>query len=316
MSQLLIKKHPYEEQILIFLYYRLCRVEVKKFKFEELSTKVRVVNQSKLLTTKPNHTTKRLNLLNGFILNHSKRKIWFWFVKVITILETRNPHCFYRYTTDKFILQILLTKGSWCLSKSKFPVCAIFNSFYEEIPEKFLDETDLDSYFYHNNFDISQSQHQIVRISRGSYKKSFAINLSQICDIKTQQRYILQEDVIISKRELTSLVESLGDFLKTFDHASKCIQIAPRKPNVEIGATKSKDNLFAHHYMDIIENLNRQLRLLFRFGNNNSCLFPIKKIELPGSHYILTDFVNLNHREIHHLYKNRYYVAKLQTSVR
>ena len=35
-------------------------------------------------------------------------------------------------------------------------------SFYEEIPEEFLDETDVDSYFYHNIFDISQSQHRIV----------------------------------------------------------------------------------------------------------------------------------------------------------
>ena len=51
----------------------------------------------------------------------------------------------------------------------------------------------------------------------------------------------------ISKRELTSLVDSLRDFLKTFDHARKCIQIPLPKPKVEIGCTKSKDNLFAHY---------------------------------------------------------------------
>ena len=113
----------------------------------------------------------------------------------------------------------------------------------------------------------------------------------------------------ISKRELTCLVNNLRDFLKTFDQASKCIQIALPKPKVEIGSTKSKNNLVAHHYNDIIEHPNRQIRLSFRFGNNNSCVFSLKKFELHGNQFILIEIVNLNHREIHHLYKNRQYVA-------
>ena len=52
-----------------------------------------------------------------------------------------------------------------------------FYSFYEEIPEEFFDETDVDSYFYHNIFDISLSQHRKVRVGKGSNKKSFAIKL-------------------------------------------------------------------------------------------------------------------------------------------
>ena len=172
-----------------------------------------------------------------------------------------------------------------------------------------MDETDVDSYFYHNIFDISQSQHRIVRVSRGSNKKSFAIKLFQFCDSTTQQRYILQEELNISKRELTCLVDILRDFLKTFDKASKCIHIPLPKPKVEIGSTKAKDNLFAYYYNDIIEHPTRQIRLSFRFGNNNSCVFSLKKFELHGNQFILTEIVNLNHREIHHLYKNRYYVA-------
>ena len=174
---------------------------------------------------------------------------------------------------------------------------------------EFLDKTDVDSYFYHNFFDISQSQHRIVRVSRGSNKKSFAIKLFQFCDLKTQQRYILQEEVNISKRELTCLVDNLRDFLKTFDQASKCIQIPLPKPKVEIGSTKSKDNLSAHYYYDIIENPNRQIRLSFQFGNNNSCVFSLKKFELHGNQFNFPEIVNLNHRQIHRLYKNRYYVA-------
>ena len=103
-------------------------------------------------------------------------------------------------------------------------------SFHEERPEELLDETDVDSYFYLNIFDLSQFQHRIVRLSRGSNKKLLAIKLFQFCDLKTQQRYILQEEVNISKRELTCLVDSLRDFLETFDQASNCIQIPLPKP--------------------------------------------------------------------------------------
>ena len=131
--------------------------------------------------------------------------------------------------------------------KKQIPcLCKLF-SFYEGVPEVLLDNTDVDSYFYHNNFDISQFQHRIVRVSRRSSKKSFATKLFQFSDLETQQRYILQEEVNISKRELTCLVNNLRDFLKIFDQASKCIQFPLPKPKVEIGSTKSKDNLFAHH---------------------------------------------------------------------
>ena len=44
--------------------------------------------------------------------------------------------------------------------KKQFPSLCKLYSFYEEIPEEFLDETDVDSYFYHNIFDFSQSQCQ------------------------------------------------------------------------------------------------------------------------------------------------------------
>ena len=160
----------------------------------------------------------------------------------------------------------------------------------------------------HKIFDICQSQHRKVRVSRGSNKKSFAIKFL-FCDLKTQQPYILQVEANMSKREVTCLADSLRNFLKIFDQTSNCIQIPLPKPKVEIGSTKSKDNLFAHYYNDIIEHPNRQVRISFLFGNNNFCVFSIKKFELHGNQFILTEFVNLNHREIHHLYKNRYYVA-------
>ena len=94
-------------------------------------------------------------------------------------------------------------------AKKQIPSLCRLCLFNEEKPEECLDETDVDSYFYHNIFDISQSQHPIVRVSGGSNKKSFAIKLFQVCDLRTQQRYILQEDLNICNRELNCLVDNL-----------------------------------------------------------------------------------------------------------
>ena len=54
-----------------------------------------------------------------------------------------------------------------------------FSSIYEKLPEEFSNETDVDSYSYHNIFDISQSHHRTVRVSKGSNKKK----LHSICSI-------------------------------------------------------------------------------------------------------------------------------------
>ena len=190
--------------------------------------------------------------------------------------------------------------------------CKLY-SFYGEEPEEFLDETDVDSYYYHNIFDISQSQHRKVRVSRGSNKKTFAIKLFQFCDLKTQQCFILHEEVNISKRELTCLVDNLRDFLKTFDQATKCIQIPLPKPKVEIGSTKSKDNLFAHHYNDIIENPIDKFVYHFDLETTILVYAPSKSLNYTAINLLLTEIVNFNHREVHHFTRTD---ITLQTSVK
>ena len=47
---------------------------------------------------------------------------------------------------------------------------------YEEVPEIFLDETDVDSYFYLKNLDIAMIDNRIVRVTRGSNKKILLSN--------------------------------------------------------------------------------------------------------------------------------------------
>ena len=155
-------------------------------------------------------------------------------------------------------------------------LCKLY-SVYEEKLEEFLDETDVDSYFYRNILDISQHHHRILRVSKGSNKKSFAFKVFHFCDSKLQQRFILMEEVSIPKKELDSLLDSLGEFLKAFDQANKISQILLPKPKFEIGFTKAKGELFSHCYKYIVEHLNRQIQLLSWFEKKTRLVsFPSK----------------------------------------
>ena len=172
-----------------------------------------------------------------------------------------------------------------------------------------MDEIDVDSYFNQDIYDVCQSQRQMARVSKGFNKKCFAVKLFQFCNLKAQLRYIRQEQVNICKRELSFLVESLPDFLKTFDKASKCLKVPSAKPKFEIGSTKWKGNPFVQFYKDVAEHLNRQIALSFRFRNNHSYVSSSKKFEVHGNQFKHTEIVKLNIPEIHHLRRNRYYNA-------
>ena len=143
-----------------------------------------------------------------------------------------------------------------------------------------MDETDVDSYFCHNILDISQSHYRIVRVSKVTNKKSLAFKVFHFCVSKLQQRFILKEEVSISKKEIECLLNSLGDFLKASDQANKLSQIPLPKPKFDIGFTKEKDELFSHCYKDIVEHLNRQTRLSIRFEKNKTCVFSIEILNI------------------------------------
>ena len=102
----------------------------------------------------------------------------------------------------------------------------------------------MDSCFYPNISDISQSQTRTVPVSKGTSNKSITLKFLQFCDLKTQQRYILHEEVIKTKGKLSSLSDSLHIFLKKFDEACKCLQFPLSKSNFESQYTMSKGNLF------------------------------------------------------------------------
>ena len=55
---------------------------------------------------------------------------------------------------------------------------------YEEVLKSFLDETIVDSYFYHNILDNALIDNRIVRVSKGSNKKIFAFKLFQFLQLE------------------------------------------------------------------------------------------------------------------------------------
>ena len=134
---------------------------------------------------------------------------------------------------------------------------------YEEVPESFLDEIDVDSYFYHNILDIALIDNRIVRVSKGSNKKIFAFKLFQFCNLKNQQRFILEEEVSVSLKELAAILNTLRQFLKQYDKTVKYPALYPLpKPKQEIDFTLFKDELFAHYFQDIKEHCMQRWRML------------------------------------------------------
>ena len=155
---------------------------------------------------------------------------------------------------------------------------------YQEKPKEFLDETDVDSYFCHNILDISQSHHRTVQVSKGSNKKSFAFKVFHFCDSKLQQRFNLKEEVNNSKKEIESVLDSLGEFLEAFGQANNVLQISSHKHKFEIGftkVTKAKDELFSHCYKDTVKHLNRKIRFSFQFQKKTRLAsFPSKSLSI------------------------------------
>ena len=84
-----------------------------------------------------------------------------------------------------------------------------------------MDETDVDSYFYHSILDIALIDNRIVRVSKGSNKKVFAFKLLQFLNLKKQRRFILEEEVSVSLKELAAFLTTLRQFLKQYDIAVK-----------------------------------------------------------------------------------------------
>ena len=162
------------------------------------------------------------------------------------------------------------------MSKTKqIPTLSKLYTIYEEKPASFLDETDVDGYIYHNILHIVRINIRIVQVSKGSNKKLFDIKLFQFCNLKYQQKLVLEDEVSVPLKELAAILNILRQFLKQYDRAVKFHLHPLPKPKQEIDLIK--DELFAHFFQDIKEHCSRQIRLSFRFERNKDCCLSIKK---------------------------------------
>ena len=176
--------------------------------------------------------------------------------------------------------------------------------------ENFLAESAVDGYFYHNILYIALIGDRINWISKCSNKKNFALKLIQFCNLKNQQRFILEEEVSVSSKKLAIFLNTLRQFLKQYDKTVKFPALYPLpKPKQAIGFTLFKVHLSARYFQDIRENCNRQIRLSFWFDSNKECCFSIKKLQNVDDQNVLTEIINLRHCEVHNFSKNCYYFA-------
>ena len=119
------------------------------------------------------------------------------------------------------------------MSKGNFPVSEIV-FIIREIPEEFLDQTDVAHSFQHNIFDVSRTQHRIARVSKGSIKKSFGEKFLQFCELKLQQRYTFWEKMHVSKRELISWADSLRDFFNLMTMRASAYRFLNGDPKMKL----------------------------------------------------------------------------------
>ena len=131
--------------------------------------------------------------------------------------------------------------------KKQFPSLRKLCTIYEDVLKSYLDETDVDSYFYHKILDFALINNRNCRVSKGSNKKTFPSKLFQFCSLKNQQRFNLEEEVLVSSKKLAAILNTVRQFLEQYDKTIKFPPLYPSpKPNQEIGFVLYKDELFAY----------------------------------------------------------------------
>ena len=116
---------------------------------------------------------------NSHLTQWLKAKITgYWIVVESSSVHQQSDLSFYHYTIFLFHFYSVLIFNQLMSTKKQIPSLCKVHSVYEEFPEEFLDKRNVDTYFYHNFLDISQSHHRFARVSKVSNKTSFAIHSS------------------------------------------------------------------------------------------------------------------------------------------
>ena len=171
--------------------------------------------------------------------------------------------------------------------KTQMPSSSKLYTVYEEVPECFLDETDLDIYFYHNILNFALIDNRIVRVRKESNKNP-KFHLKNLQLFWTRYVSFWNNTIKLSTFELYTLYPN---------------------QNKRLAIHFFKDELFAHYFQDLKEHRNRQISLSFRFERNKECCLSVKKFQIVGEENVLTEIINLRDCEVHRLHQNCYYSA-------
>ena len=117
-----------------------------------------------------------------------------------------------------------------------------------------------------------------ARVSGGSNKKSFAIKLFQFCDLKTQQRYIIREEVNISEWNSLLFSTVCAIFSKLLIKLASVYRFPYRSPKLRLDLQSQKT---ISSLITITISLNTQMdKFVYRFDLETTILayFPSKSL--------------------------------------
>ena len=120
-------------------------------------------------------------------------------------------------------------------------LCKLY-SLYEEKPEEFSDETDVDSYFYHNILDISQSHNRIVRVSKGSNKNLLHSRFFVFAIRNYSRHSISRKKLAFPKKKLSLNSTVWVSFTKVLMQPTKCRRFHYPNLYLRLDLQKQKTN--------------------------------------------------------------------------
>ena len=158
---------------------------------------------------------------------------------------------------------------------------------------KFLDGKNVSTLSCHTISYTLVSYNRLVRVSEGSNKNIFSIKL-QLSRLKNKQRFLQKEGVSLLNKEIRSIPHKWCEIPTIRNELVNLQGSWNRNPRLRFLLGYSKRSLFVPCFEDVRENLNRQLRLGFRFERTKSGIFFLKKFEFRTFQFFTADLANLN----------------------
>ena len=177
-------------------------------------------------------------LCHCFALYCRQRKIQVW---LVVIAETRISQPFRTPFSaippiKSFSKFYRLKAVDVCETANWEFVQTVFNS--QRLTKGNLGQTDVDSSFNHQNFDISQSRHRIGWLAKALKKSSMLSFCSMSAILRHSSDISSRRSDFSFKRKFGFLLHGYRDFPGTFEQASKCLQVSLPKPKVHIDLWK------------------------------------------------------------------------------